>query len=288
MAERDDGGEEQIDKDRFGLWLEVLVEAGADVAAKRIAEMDFDFVTAAFNRHLLVLDSQSIALERLAGDVFEEVDEAEGARIDRDEATLENGLSYEVGRYRVVARRGESWDALLTVLTSLDAGHAPFFGKLMARCRALSTEYIEDNGGLYDVLTTDEQVQADVAADREARREQEGYVAPPVAVAFLKLARQPVAREAVPPAWDRLTARYFRDLDRRAKNRGEEARQAPAPGSEERPSDPTEPPVDRFLAMLRDTGVLPASRVPLLPSGTIRRAGSALADPGPAPSGAGA
>src|SRR5262249_33930719 len=39
------GAEERLDAERFGLWLEVLVEVGADVAARRLVELDFDFVT---------------------------------------------------------------------------------------------------------------------------------------------------------------------------------------------------------------------------------------------------
>ena len=39
-------------------------------------------------------------------------------------------------------------------------------------------EHIEDNGGLYEVLTTEEQVLSDVASDREERRKDAGYVAP--------------------------------------------------------------------------------------------------------------
>jgi Family of unknown function (DUF6178) len=45
------GAEETLDTDRFGLWLEVLVEAGAEVAARMLASLDFDFVTAALHRH---------------------------------------------------------------------------------------------------------------------------------------------------------------------------------------------------------------------------------------------
>lgn len=60
----------------------------------------------------------------------------------------------------------------------------------MRRCARLATEHIVDNGGLYEVLTADEQLLADAAADREQRREQEGYVAPAEAAAFLMEARR--------------------------------------------------------------------------------------------------
>src|SRR5215813_9775086 len=34
------GVDEQLDADRFGLWLEVLLEAGADVAAEKLIGLD--------------------------------------------------------------------------------------------------------------------------------------------------------------------------------------------------------------------------------------------------------
>ncbi|HEY7514711.1 MAG TPA: DUF6178 family protein, partial [Vicinamibacteria bacterium] len=64
------GEEERFDTDRFGQWLEVLAEAGGEIAARRIVEMDFDFVTAALGRHVLVLDAHEMALERLAAELL--------------------------------------------------------------------------------------------------------------------------------------------------------------------------------------------------------------------------
>ena len=43
------GRNEEFDADRFGVWLEVLAEAGADVAARKLAEMDAGIVTAGFD-----------------------------------------------------------------------------------------------------------------------------------------------------------------------------------------------------------------------------------------------
>src|SRR5215831_16519339 len=53
------GDEEAFDADRFGLWLEVLAETGASAAARRIAEMDFDLVTAGISRSALVVDMEA-------------------------------------------------------------------------------------------------------------------------------------------------------------------------------------------------------------------------------------
>src|SRR3954462_12631871 len=46
------GLEEQFDADRFGVWLEVLVESGADIAARKVSEMDADLVAGALAQHM--------------------------------------------------------------------------------------------------------------------------------------------------------------------------------------------------------------------------------------------
>ena len=56
------GTEDQFDADRFGLWLEVLADAGDGIAAEKLLAMDFDFVTAAISRQILVVDFQAYAL----------------------------------------------------------------------------------------------------------------------------------------------------------------------------------------------------------------------------------
>jgi hypothetical protein len=55
------GRDEQFDADRFGVWLEVLVESGASTAARIVAEMDPDLVVAALAQYALVFDIASIA-----------------------------------------------------------------------------------------------------------------------------------------------------------------------------------------------------------------------------------
>ena len=132
----------------------------------------------------------------------------------------------------------------------------------MVRCGALSTEYIDDNGGLFDVLTSDEQVLSEVAGERDERRDPG------------RLRRGPRGRglpEAVPAAVgsassaDPLTTRYFRKLDARAATT-RRASASSAPVSRE-PSGSAEAEGPRFLAMLQEEGVLPASPPPLLPAG---------------------
>jgi hypothetical protein len=204
------GQEEQFDGDRFGLWLEVLAEAGNGIAAQKLVAMDFDFVTAALNRQVFVLDQESM------------VEVREAAEYDFDlmhQALKQRALEYrdgcELGGYTVIAKRGESWDGVLSLLKSLEHDHSAFFGKLMRRCSQISTEYIVDNGGLYEVLTPEEQIMADAAGAREERRELQGHIAPLQARAFLNLARQR-QEGSLPQDLDPLSAAYFRDLQRGA------------------------------------------------------------------------
>ena len=250
------GLEDEFDADRFALWLEVLAEVGVAEAARKIAEMDFDFVTGALSRHILVLDSDAAMEARLTVELIEEAgDLTEEARAALTESLLENCLSYDLGGYRLIARQSEGWDTLLPILIDLEEGHRAFFGRLMKRCCRLTTEHIVDNGGLYEVLTADEQVIADVAGDRERRREEEGYVSPSQAVAFLKIARQR-PDDGVPPRWDPVTAGYFRDLDHRAKTAGGASnRRATATAGDDAQPRATEQEVAEFLSTLQQGGV---------------------------------
>ncbi|PTL82013.1 DUF6178 family protein [Vitiosangium sp. GDMCC 1.1324] len=176
------GREERFDAERFGLWLEVLLEMGADRAAARLAEMDEDFVTFALSGQLLVLDLDMLTMDRLRSAEGQE----DEALVDK---ALESSLSHELDRFLLISRKPESWDAVLSVLVALDESHHELLTRLLERCCHHASEYIEDNGGLYAVLTTAEQLETDVAQAREERREREGFVAPADAAAFLGLAR---------------------------------------------------------------------------------------------------
>jgi hypothetical protein len=81
----------------------------------------------------------------------------------------------------------------------------------LERCHTISTEYIEDNGGLYDVLTSEEQIHMDVAYEREQRREKQGYVSPSTAASFLSLIRVSKLTDIVSEtSYDTVTLSYFK------------------------------------------------------------------------------
>jgi hypothetical protein len=193
------GDAERFDADRFLLWLEVMMEAGETFVARTLVELPEDLITLAIHRHILVL-----SIDELAADM-QSASEQEARQLDK---ALESCLYEEVGEYQLMARKPEGWDTLLSAVLALDREHSNFLHRLLGRCCALASDYIEDNGGLYEVLTSDEMLECDVAADREDRRAESGFVAPTDASAFLKLAAQeasdgPKERDPVTRAWFR-------------------------------------------------------------------------------------
>jgi hypothetical protein len=180
------GRDEQFDADRFGTWLEVMLDAGAGVAARKLAGMDVAFVAAAFAHHVRVFDYAAVApYETFDGELVS-IERASG-----------EGPRCELGGYVIVARRTSSWDAITVVLTALDDGHQAFFNELMGGCRRLSNSAPEIDG-LDDLLGAGGQVMFDLAVAREHRRDAQGYVPPAQARAFLEAARRAGTRRASP------------------------------------------------------------------------------------------
>jgi hypothetical protein len=198
------GRDEQFDADRFGVWLEVLVESGAVVAAQKLAGIDVDLVVAGLAQHALVYDHAAVTpYETLDGELVDAI---------RD---IGDGLVTNLGGYVLVARRADSWEAIVEVLLSLDAGHPDYFHQVMMGCRALSNSGREIDG-LDDLFADGDQVMFDLSVDREKRREKKGYVMPAPARAFLQMSRQlQLGSDSRPPA-NPLTRAYFRDIDNSA------------------------------------------------------------------------
>lgn len=198
------GADERFDARRFLLWLEIMLEAGDRAVAQRLAELPEDLVTLALQRHLLVISFDDLRSELNAGD-----DEAEAA-----EKAFESCLSEELDEYQLIWKGGDGFDEVMAALLALDRDHHTLTVKLLERCAAVSAEYIADNGGLYEVLSAEEMLEQDLAADREDRRAEAGYVAPSAAAAFLRLARSHAAAETPVTEHDPLTRAYLRQLSR--------------------------------------------------------------------------
>ena len=191
------GQDEAFDAVRFCTWLEVLLEAGDAFVADRLAELAEDFLVFAFSRLLRALDRAEVAASIS--------DDDEAGLIDK---VLEAGACQELGEYLIVARIENGWDALWTTLLALDDRHPELLRAVLHRCWLATREQAEAAGGLYEVLTGEEQLLEDARAEREERRAARGYVSPADARAFLGLARSAPAE----PDTDAITRAYFREL----------------------------------------------------------------------------
>ena len=175
------GGDEALDADRFGVWLEVLMESGASVAAAKLMGVDIEVIVAAIAQHVRVFDGAAVAR-----------------------------AGFEIGGYLIEPKVSAAWDALSTLLLHIHVEHHDYFNQVMAGCRRLSNDGFELDG-LHDLLGDAEQTLFDVAGDRADRREREGYLSPAQARAFLQLARQ--RRDDVAGARNPIAMAYFRAID---------------------------------------------------------------------------
>lgn len=200
------GEQEVFDGKRFATWLEVLLEAGDEAAARRIAELDEDFVAHALSTFVLVLDQ---------GALRERMDDAEADDVRQADKALESALTEEIDGYILVAKQYAGWDAALALLLALDRNHRALLERLLDRLAAVSRDCLNDLDDLTTALTEGASLAEDVEAAREERRSKQGYVEPRAARAFLKLAQHPQPTQHLSTnARDPLTMAYFRDLER--------------------------------------------------------------------------
>jgi hypothetical protein len=217
------GADEAFDPERFALWLEVMLEAGDQFTAERVAQLDPDLVTLALCELALVVDEDQLRAEV----------EAEGEDDRQVDKALASSLCQELGTFLVIARRPDAWDPLITVLVALDRNHHEVLERLLERAAHISGAHIEDSGGLYQALSEVESLVEDARGARDDRRAASGYVSPADARSFLALCRQgsPEAARAAEDE-DPVTRAYFRSYsgpDRaRAVARSAPARARPA------------------------------------------------------------
>ena len=183
------GRDEFFDADRFGLWLEIILETGSAFAARKLMELDEDLLTLGLCQLVLVVDLDELTL-RMSNSW-------RSAKDDLLDKVLESTLNQEFDSYLVIAKSDWHWDAILTLLTELNESDHVILNHLLERCYRISWEYIEDNGGLFDVLTAEEMLEEDLAAEREARRKSSGFVSPAAALFFLNMARTTALKKII-------------------------------------------------------------------------------------------
>jgi hypothetical protein len=244
-------GEERFDPGRFCAWLEVLAEAGISDAARKVAEMDPDLTIAGLAPLIAVFDPAVFSAPVDPDDSDGEISTGPDAAIKCD-----------VGGYTVVGRRSEAWDTILALLIALSAEHPDSFHRVMRGCRRLSSSTPEEDG-LDELLPDADQILLDLKIAREGRREQQGYVTPPQARAFLESCRElRLEKDAQAPATAIFTA-YLRHIRWSDEPRGEEEagppREPGAPGTPESTSA-----VADVVAVLLEAGIVPAPPLALL------------------------
>jgi hypothetical protein len=222
------GLDEQFDADRFGVWLEVLMESGASVAARAVSKMDADLVIAALAQHARVFDPAAVS-------------------------SAESGC--EIGGYLVVATRSGSWDAIAALLVALSDEQPDYFHRVMSGSRRLSNAGFELDG-LDDLLGDREQVMFDLAVDREQRREHQGYVTPAQARAFLQMSRQLQLRRGTAPPDNPVARAYFRGIEW-TDDADAQLGVSRLPAGTPLPAAETAEAVAAFADVLLEAGVLP-------------------------------
>jgi uncharacterized protein DUF6178 len=195
------GGDQRFDPDRFGEWLEALVDRDPADAARILATLDATLVVGGLSRYVRVFDPGTLSPGTSADDE------------PMDGMMPGSGVVCEVGGYAVHAKRPDAWDAIVAALVALDEGHSAYFHRVMRGCRGLSDDGRELDG-LDNLLEAPEQLLHDLAVAREGRRSERGYLSPADARAFLEMARRPrplhkKGTETVNP----IVAAYFRAAD---------------------------------------------------------------------------
>ena len=239
---RTPGVEERFDPDRFGVWLEVLLDAGTDVAADALEGLDPDLVVGGIAQHIAVFDV-------VAATPYTMLDgqEMQAPMSGRTRAA-------EIGGYVIETRRTSAWDAIHQLLAFLAAERPEYFHRLMRHCVRLSNGAREEDAS-HDLVEDAEQHLFDLASGREGRREREGYVTSQQAHAFLKSARA-LKLDADPPEQSPIARAYFRAFEPVLPDVAVPPAQASEAAS-----------VETVLDVLRDAGVLaPAPHALLEPA----------------------
>ena len=238
------GQDERFDVERFGEWLELLVDAGDAVAARTVAAMDEHLVVAGLSRYIRVFDPAAI------------VTTFEGEPLDID-ARAQGAPECLVGGYLVRGINSGAWDAIVALLLALEAEHHERLHAVMRGCRRLSSSTPEVDG-LDDLLMAPEQLLHDAALDRERRRSEQGYNTPADARAFLQMARRPRPSHAAASVRP-LVAAYFRATRETVTPEDEAAHDLPPQGDEAR---------DAIGDLLHRSGLVPERPRALLDGAT--------------------
>ena len=240
------GEDEQFRPERFALWLEIMFEGGEDFLIEQLCALPRDLLTLAVHRLVLVVDMDAL------GQRFTLPSED----LERLERALDAALFEDWQEFRLLARDPMHWDVVWAALLALDRDHHDLLRAVLEQCCGLSSETIEERGGLYEVLRSEEMLEGDVAGEREDRRAAEGFVAPAEARSFLELARRGAQLETRDP----MTRAYFHAL---AGGKAARPAESAEPASGTKRAGPAAD-LTRLVQLLEDAAVVePTPRQPM-------------------------
>jgi hypothetical protein len=199
------GKKEEFDPERFVLWLQVLEEMGYQRAGARLSEMDEDFLSLALSHFLFVLDLEAVSFLRaqVIGDSWED---------DRLDKILESYHTHEFGDLLALAKPHAPWDTLHPLLLSLEESDSAMLGRILQRLAMAGEAKAEREGGLYEVLTSEEMLEGDASFARDQRRTRDGFVNASDAAAFVAWIKStPKERIQAMDKPDPVSRAYFRD-----------------------------------------------------------------------------
>lgn len=202
---RNTGKKEEFDPARFLIWLQVLEEMGYQRAGARLSEMDEDFLTLALSHYLFVLNLEAVSFLRaqVIGDSWED---------DRLEKILESYHTHEFGELLALAKPHAPWDTLHPLLLSLEEADSSMLGRILERLALAGEAKAEREGGLYEVLSSEEMLEGDAGFAREQRRTRDGFVPASDASAFVAWVKS-TPKESIEASTepDPVSRAYFRD-----------------------------------------------------------------------------
>jgi hypothetical protein len=243
---RTPGVDEEFDADRFGVWITVLMQSGAAVAAEKLIGLETELVIAGFARHVGVFDHAAVsAYMTLDGEYVP------GRPPSR-------GPTSEIGGYVIEARRTSAWEPIVELLAFLEVEHRDYFHRVMRGCVRLSSGRREEDG-FHGLLEEAEQTAFDLASGRHARRERQGYVTPAQAHAFLRGGRD-LRLDGDRPPLSPIARAYFLSIESSTpETDADPVHQSDEAASEYTPDAPS-PPEPRGVAavveVLQEAGVL--------------------------------
>lgn len=202
---KSDGKKEEFDPKRFLVWLQMLEEMGYARAGARLSEMDEDFLTLALSHYLFVLDLEAVSFLRVQvmGDNWED---------DRLEKILESYHTHEFGELLALAKPHAPWDTLHPLLLALEEADSSMLGRILQRLALAGEAKAEREGGLFEVLSSEEMLEGDASFARDQRRTRDGFVPTSDAAAFVAWIRStPKEKIAAMKGPDPISHAYLRD-----------------------------------------------------------------------------